>query len=601
MKLIETGELLKEAKIHGWAGESAAKVLILLSRLNRINKIYARHSDLEGSEFIDAMLYGLGINFEVPEKELELIPGKGPFITVSNHPFGGIDELLLLKLIRQVRPDYKLVPDFLLQKIPNVRESLISPEPRISGNAKFPGIGDMRRIKSHLEEGKGLGIFPAGKVSSFNQDGGGISDRQWNYQVLKMIKRARVPVVPIYFRGSNSRLFHILGLIHPTLQTVKLPTEMFNKKKKTLYIRISSPIPVREQDEFTDISRYGRFLRTKTYALGTSLEVKKFFLPGIDRPRDPMPVIDAVPVSAIRSDLQELDVDHKLFSYQEYDVYCAPSVKLPNIINEIGRLREITFREVGEGTNKSLDIDEFDLYFHQLFIWDRQAEKIVGAYRVGKGKEIVETYGIKGFYVHSLFRMNKKLIPVLRKSLELGRSFITGEYQRKPMPLFLLWKGILYFLIKNPEYRYLIGPVSISNRYSNFSKGVIINFIKDYYYNYEIARYIKPRKKFRVPVSNLDTDILFEKSSDLNKLDKFIRDIERTHFHMPVLLKKYLRQSGRIIGFNIDPAFNNALDGLMILDLFDVPMETISTLSKEINDESLLERFSVEIAGKSKF
>jgi putative hemolysin len=270
----------------------------------------------------------------------------------------------------------------------------------------------------------------------------------------------------------------------------------------------------------------------------------------------------------------------------------VPSFEIPNIMNEIGRLREITFREVGEGTNQKMDIDEYDLYYNQLFIWDEENRKIVGAYRVGKGKEIMDIYGVRGFYVQSLFRMNRRLNPILSQSLELGRSFIIPDYQRKPLPLFLLWKGILYFLLKNPEYRYLLGPVSISSRFSNFSKELIIKFIKENYYNESIARYIRPRKKFIVSLHHLDTDILIESASDLNKLDRIIKDIETAQKNMPVLLKKYLKQNGKIVGFNIDPKFNNAMDGLLLLDLFDVPTSTISALSKEVNDKGILERFA---------
>jgi putative hemolysin len=216
----------------------------------------------------------------------------------------------------------------------------------------------------------------------------------------------------------------------------------------------------------------------------------------------------------------------------------------------------------------------------------------VGAYRVGKGRDIMDIYGVRGFYIQSLFRLNRRLHPLLSQSLELGRSFIIPEYQRRPLPLFLLWKGILYFLLKNPEYRYLIGPVSISNRFSNFSKELIIRFITEYYYNDDIARYIRPRKKFTVALHHLDTDILIESASDLTKLDRIIKDIETAQNNMPVLLKKYLKQNGKIVGFNIDPKFNNALDGLLVLDLFDVPPATIAALSKEVDDKGILERFA---------
>jgi len=407
-----------------------------------------------------------------------------------------------------------------------------------------------------------------------------------------MIKAAEVPIVPVYFQGNNSRLFHLLGLIHPNLRTVRLPYELFNKKRKVIRIRIGNPISVKDQQEFTDIARFGRFLRAKTYSLGSALEVQKFFRPNIFRSGKVEDIIPPVDPPKIEQEVNQLKEKYLLFESGEFQVFCTPSFCIPSIMNELGRLREITFRQIGEGTNRSIDIDEFDLYYNQLFIWDSLQKKIVGAYRVGMGKDIMQQYGIKGFYIQSLFKISQKVYPALEQSLELGRSFIVSDYQKKPLPLFMLWKGILYFLLKHPDYRYLVGPVSISNRFSNFSKGMIIKYIMENHYNPEIGRYIKPRTKF-VPtgLQDIDTEILMESSNDLNKFDKFIKDVDTSNYTMPVLLKKYLKLNGKIVGFNIDPKFNNALDGLLFLDLFDVPIETISALSKEINDNSILDRF----------
>ena len=591
MKLIETDDLLQAAKLNGFAGESAAKFLMLVSRFNRFNKLYADNMHLEGVEFIDAVIGQLGIQYELNEGELDRIPETGPFITISNHPFGGIDGLLLIKLILQKRPGFKVIPNFLLHKIEPVREHVFSDNPFKSHKKPTPEISTYKHILTHLKEGKPVGIFPASEVSVYNYYANGIIDREWMFSAIRLIKNSNVPVIPVYFDGSNSKFFHFLGRMAPRLQTVKLPTELFKMKRRPIRIRIGHPIPVKEMDDFKDISRYGRYLRTKTYALGTALEVKKFFKLGGRRLKRERRIIDPIPLEKIEAEISSVAGKYSLFKHQNYQLICVPSVKIPNIMNEIGRLREITFRSVGEGTNQQMDIDEYDLYYHQMFLWDEETRKIVGAYRIGKGKEIMQQYGIRGFYIRSLFRMNRKFHPIISQAMELGRSFIIPEYQRKPLPLFLLWKGILFFLLKNPEYRYLIGPVSISNRFSTFSKALIIKFIKENYFNDEFARYIKPRKRFRVPLQYPDTDILFEASKDINQLDRIIKDIETTERNMPVLLKKYLKQNGKIVEFNIDPKFNNALDGLMILDLFDVPTDTISALSKEINDESILERF----------
>lgn len=591
-KLINTEDLLEAARLNGFAGESAAKVLMLLSRFRRINKLYNQNLHKNGLEFIDSMIEQLGIKFELVEDELKNIPAEGPFITISNHPFGGIDGMLLIKMISSKRPDYKVIPNFLLKRIEPLEKFIFPENPFEDLPVREQTMSTYKEILQHLENNSPVGIFPAGEVSGYDQATNKITDRIWQSPVIRMIKKCRVPIIPVYFQGSNSRIFHILGRIHPHLQTVKLPSELFSKKKRIIKIRIGSPILVKEQDEFKDISRYGRFLRTKTYALGTALEVKKFFKLGGRRLPKEERIIDPVSLEKIESEINRIIPEYSLFKNKNYNLICVPSVEIPNIMNEIGRLRETTFRLVGEGTNQQLDIDEYDLYYYQMFIWDEEEKKIVGAYRVGKGKEIMLQYGIKGFYIQSLFRIKRRFHPVLSKALELGRSFIVPEYQKKPLPLFLLWKGILYFLLKNPEYRYLVGPVSISNRFSTFSKALIIKFIKEHHYNHTFAKYIKPRKRFRVPAHQIDTDIIFEGTSDINKLDKFIQDVETGHFTMPVLLKKYLKQNGKIVEFNIDPKFNNALDGLLVLDMYDVPPETIASLSKEINDESILERYS---------
>jgi len=367
-KLINTEDLLEAARLNGFAGESAAKVLMLLSRFRRINKLYTDNFHKKGIEFIDSMIGQLGINFELIENELNNIPASGPFITVSNHPFGGIDGMLLIKLISAKRPEYKVVPDFVLRRIEPVADNLFPENPfesqktgRLSGSA-------YNVIIQHLKNGNPIGLFPAGEVSGYKQITYKITDRQWQVPVLSMIKKSQVPVIPVYFQGKNSRLFHLLGRIHPRLQKVRLPSELFTKKKKIIRIRIGGPISVKDQEEFRDIARYGRFLRTKTYALGTALEVKKFFKLGGRRLKKAEPIIDPVPSEKIEAEIDRVLPEYSLFKSQNYNVICVPSVEIPNIMYEIGRLREVTFRLIGEGTNQQMDVDEFDLYYNQLIL-----------------------------------------------------------------------------------------------------------------------------------------------------------------------------------------------------------------------------------------
>lgn len=519
-KLIETEELVKSAKLKKIGGGGVARILMTILRINKLNKLYEELGDSQGIEFIDELIEKLELDFEVREEEFERIPKEGAFITVSNHPYGGIDAMLLVKVISSVRPDIKIMANFLMQRLEAVSEFMLPVNPFEAHKDKASSLTGIKLAIQHVRDGKVLGVFPAGEVSSYNHDNFGKTDRLWQTPALKLIKNARVPVVPVYFEGSNSRIFHLLGLIHPSLRTIKLPSEIFNKRNKKIRIRIGKPISLKEQDEFSELARYGRYLRAKTYSLGSALEVKRFFLPRFIRVQKPESIAEAVENSLIVSEIKSLkkEEDSLLFTSSSFEVYSTSSLNIPYIMKEIGRLREITFRTIGEGTNRSMDLDEYDLYYNQLFVWDTEAEKIVGAYRIGLGDEIMRHFGVRGFYIHSLFKIHRGFKKVLRQSLELGRSFIVEEYQKKPLPLFLLWKGILYFLIKNSEYRYLVGPVSISNQFSEFSKSMIINYIKKNYYRKEYSRYIRPRTKYTVPGNNIDEEIISIGTSNKSRI-----------------------------------------------------------------------------------
>ena len=281
-------------------------------------------------------------------------------------------------------------------------------------------------------------------------------------------------------------------------------------------------------------------------------------------------------------EIEPLRENYKVWTEKNYEVFIAPTSVIPNVIREVGRLREITFREVGEGTNKAIDLDEYDIYYHHLFIWDFEAKMIVGAYRIGLGDEIFYSVGKNGFYITELFKLKTQFTPVLRKSLELGRSWIRKEYQTKPLPLFLLWKGILKFLIDNPRYRYLIGPVSISNSFSKFSKSLIVDYINRNHFDHEMAQYVKPRKKFKVDFAKIDTDLLMAGEDTFKGLDNLISEVETRNMKVPVLLRQYIALNAKIISFNIDPKFADCLDGFLVLDLEKVPQDILEKLGKNL-------------------
>ena len=584
MKIITREEFARATKIDKLGVPGLAALLMEIMKINQVNKLFAQAQPKQGPEFVDAILEGCGIKVEFDERELKNLPAQGGFIAIANHPYGGIEGLVLLKLLCTARPDAKLMANFLLKKIPNLSDFFIAVNPfeNIEHGSSISGIKNTLEL---LQNGTPIGIFPAGEVSTYQVDKQQVTDKQWHPVVGKIIAKANVPVVPIYFHGNNGLFFNLLSLLHPTLRTAKLPSELFNKHGHTIKVRIGKPISVKELPYQGNTTKLLDFLRAKTYALGSGLEEhKKLFSTRnlFKIKKTPETIVPPIATEVLSKEVDKLRDNFLVWTEKNYEVYICPTANIPNLIREIGRLREITFRQVGEGSNKSIDLDKYDIYYNQLFIWDTDAQMVVGAYRIGLGDDIYYAMGRKGFYTAEVFKISAQFAPVLQKSLELGRSFIRQEYQAKPLPLFLLWKGILKYLIDNPRYQYLIGPVSISNSFSKFSKSLIVDYINRNHFDHEMARYVKPRKKFKINFSKVDTENLILGEDSFKTIDSIISEIETRSLKVPVLLRQYIALNAKIICFNIDPKFADCLDGFLVLDLEKVPAEMLEKLGKNL-------------------
>lgn len=581
MKIITTKEFAKATKIDKLGVPGLAALLMEMMKLNDINKVFSQNEHFNGLEFVDKILETIGVSIDFDEDDLKSIPKTGGFIAIANHPYGGIEGLALVKLLCTVRPEAKVMVNFILKKIPNLSEFFVAVNP-FENVQHSSSISGLKATFDLLQSGTPIGIFPAGEVSTFSLDKQEITDRIWHPVVGKLIARAKVPVVPIYFHGNNGVLFNILSFIHPTLRTAKLPSEFLNKQGLKIKVRIGKPINIQDISYRNNTNKLLDFLRARTYALGTGLEEEKKLFNPINLfkiKKKPEPVIEETDRNLIVEEIEELE-GFRVWQEKNYEVYIAPTVAIPNVLREIGRLREITFREVGEGTNKKIDLDNYDIYYNHLFIWDKELQNIVGAYRIGKGDEILNTMGRRGFYLSELFKIKEPFYPLLRKGIELGRSWIRKEYQQKPLPLFLLWKGILKYLLDNPQYRYMFGPVSISNNFSKFSKSLIVDYITKNHFDYELAHYVKPKNKFKADLSAIDKDLLIESSESLKDLDSLISDIENSHIKIPVLLRQYMNLNAKIICFNIDPKFSDCLDGFLVVDMQNIPSEMLEKVGK---------------------
>ncbi len=590
MGLVTAKEVAKVIKVdkYGVLGTFSGWLLMKILKISSLNKFYDRNKHLKDGEFLNAIIEDLQINFEIPEADLKRLPKEGAYITISNHPLGGIDGVLLLKLMLEKEPNFKIIANFLLHRIEPLKKYIMPVNPFENHKEAKSSVIGIKETLRHLSDGKPLGMFPAGEVSTY-KDGKILVDKAWEEGAIKVIRKAQVPVVPIYFHAKNSWLFYMLSKISDTMRTAKLPSEVFSQKNRVIKVRIGKPISVAEQNEYSSIEDYSDFLRRKTYMLANTFEKDTPFLqtPNLKLPKNPKTIVTPVCQESMIKEVNFLrENDCRLLQSKNYEVFFAKAKAIPNVLYEIGRLREITFREVGEGTNESTDIDTFDKYYRHMFLWDDEAKKVAGAYRMGLGSEIFPEYGIKGFYLNELFRFKPELHDMLHKSIEMGRAFIIKEYQQKPMPLFLLWKGIIHVTLRYPEHKFLLGGVSISNQFSDFSKSLMIEFMKSNFYDPYIAQYIHPKKAFKVKLKDADKDFIFDEAeADLNKFDKIIDELEPGSLRLPVLIKKYIKQNARVVAFNVDPLFNNAVDGLMYIRISDIPDSTVKPVMEEFQAE----------------
>ena len=601
MALVTSKEISKVLGLQklGFIGTFIGWLLIKVLRISALNRIYNRNKNKSNLDFLNGVLEDCNIEFQVPEEDLKRIPKDGAFITISNHPLGGVDGILLLKLLLEKRADYKIIANFLLHRIEPLKPYVMPVNPFENRKDAKSSVAGIKSALSHLKEGKPLGIFPAGEVSTY-KDGKLKVDKPWEQGAVRLIKKAEVPVIPIYFHAKNSRLFYILSKISDTLRTAKLPSEVISQEGKVIKVRIGKPIYVKDQQEYKDMNSFYEFIRKKTYMLANPFE-KKSKLLSTENIKIKKPAKKITAQRNVESFIKEVDAlrenNGRLLESKNYEVFFANAKQIPNLLHEIGRLREITFRDVGEGTNKSIDLDKYDKYYYHMFLWDRDANCLAGAYRMGLGKEIFKKYGINGFYVQTLFRIEPELHQMMGNTIEMGRAFIIGEYQQKPMPLFLLWKGIVHVTLRYPEHKYLMGGVSISNQFSDFSKSLMIEFMKSHYYDPYIAQYIQPKKEFKVQLKDADKDFVFDATkADMQKFDKVIDEIEPGALRIPVLIKKYVKQNARLVAFNVDPKFNNAVDGLMYIKVADIPDSTVKPVMEEFQAE--LERKAAEDAQK---
>lgn len=548
-----------------------------LMSLDKLRELYQRAKGRGTGSIHDRLLETLGVTYEVSGEDRARIPPDGAAVLVANHPFGILEGPILGSLLPRIRPDVKVMTNFILAAMPELKEFCIFVDPFGGPESVQTNRRGLKEALEWLRDGHMLVLFPAGEVSHFSPKAGGIVDPQWNPMVARLITRTGAPAAPLYFEGSNSLGFQLLGLIHPRLRTVSLATELMNKRGRHVTLRVGRLIPYDFLAAFGGDREITDYLRWRTYLLGRRGQRtrRNFPLPAspfpsrrIRRAEGPEPLAKPVPGVVLEAEISLLSSSALQEESRELAVYAAHADEIPNVLREIGRLRELTFRAVGEGTGRDLDLDSFDRDYRHLFLWNRQTREIAGAYRLARTDEVVARRGIQGLYSRTLFHYDQRLLRRIGPAIELGRSFVRPEYQRQFAPLLLLWKGIGRYVSRNPGTPVLFGAVSISADYSEASRQLLVRYFEAQAPSDGLAGLVRPRRPYRPrPRRGWEAESLGYLARDLDELAAPIADLEEDGKGVPILVKQYVKLGGRILAFSVDPDFGNCLDGLILVDL----------------------------------
>lgn len=526
---------------------AARPVLRRALGLTRLDRLYRGLPPSHPEAFSDAVLQALGVTANCPAEDRQRVPPDGPLVVLANHPHGALDGLVLYSLIRRARPDVRILANRYLAAIPPLAETCFFVDPFGGRSATANSRRGLRAALRWLQSGGALIAFPAGEVAHHQLATDTPEDSDWHDTATRLACATSAAVMPARIDGRNRDLFYRVGRVHAMLRTCLLARELLGARGRTVCVRLGTPIEAGPDRDASALTCEARVAVSLLHAPASTAAA--------NRPAG----------AAVVAEVAALPSDACLVTSGEFRVYCTTADRIPCTLQEIGRLREQTYRAIGEGTGGATDLDDFDRTYVHLFSWDTTHARVVGAYRLGRVDRLTADAGVEALYTRSLFRYDHRLIDRLGPALELGRAFVREEYQRNHSALLLLWKGIGRFVVTHPEYRVLFGPVSVSARYSDTSQQLLMAFLEQNHRDEGLAALVTA---LHPPARSPEKDApQLASARSVDELHKRVSELERDRQGLPILIRQYLKLNAHVLAFNVDPQFGDALDALMMVDL----------------------------------
>ena len=560
MSLIEKSEIKTTLKSSIFSSDLSIKIMSGLLGWTKANEFYDRVKTYNAKQFLNAYKRKARIKHIVSNNQQQRIPETGSLLIIANHPTGIPDGLLILDQVLKIRSDVKVVANQMTYKVDPLKPHTIPVDPYDQAASKIQNGRQIKSIFDWLNEGHCIILFPAGDVANYNFKEKQLDEQFWHPTAKKIILKHTGNVLPWAINGKNSSLFYQLGKIHPSIKSALMTREGLKSRRKPIYSQIGFPTKFNGNEQLiTD-------LETKIKLMCMSMQQSsKSAIKSINTTEFWSEIIPETLSETIENEVHS--IGNPIIEKGALQVYLTTKNASPKIIEEIGRLREITFRTVNEGTGKSIDLDHHDAYFEHLILWDKESKKIAGAYRLGNGNKLKSIQNYKSI-IFDFYKQNEEASNIVNESLILGRAFITVSHQQKAFPLFLLWQGIFNYISQNPELKYIIGQTSLPNTYQPFSKKIIVDFLIKNHSCDQFSKYFNAYhklEKFDHPV--IDSFIEGTNGKDFKRIDDLVQNIEPNGEKIPMLFKRYVEQNAKCIGINIDPEFQNSIDILMLTEI----------------------------------